>query len=81
MLKIKNNCNLIIEDIRLTRDIKEQNYRIRNYPFEKPTFGIVDKDKELNSYAYHFIDNSLKEDFTNYKDIKIVYIPYFCAII
>ena len=66
--KIKDVVIMFI-DI-LTRDIKEQNYKIGNYPVEKPTFGIVDKDKELDSYAYHFIDNSLKEDFTNYKDIK-----------
>lgn len=53
----------------LSRNIEEQNYKLSNYPVEKPSFDMPNKDKELDQNSFAFIKDSLIKDFTFNNDI------------
>ena len=52
----------------LTRNIEEQNYKLGNYPIEKPTFEIPYKE-ELNSDSLNIFEDCLKYDYTKKSEI------------
>ena len=53
----------------LSRNIEEQNYKIGNYPIEKPSFEMQNKDKELDPNSIAFIKDSLILDYSKDNDI------------
>ena len=52
----------------LTRSIEEQNYKLGNYPIEKPIFEIPYKD-ELNLDSLEILEDCLKYDYTKKNEI------------
>jgi len=52
----------------LSRSIEEQNYKLGNYPLEKPVFDI-DKNEELETDSLNFISDSLKSEYSSHNEI------------
>ena len=53
----------------LSRNIEEQNYKLGNYPVEKPSFEMPNKDNELDQNAFSFIKDSIRIDYSKNNDI------------
>ena len=53
----------------LSRNINEQNYKLGNYPIEKPIFEMPNKDKELDPNSFAFIKDSLIKDYSLHNEI------------
>ena len=52
----------------LSRDIEEQNYKLGNYPIEKPIFEIPNKE-ELESASFNIIKDSIKYDYSSHNEL------------
>jgi len=65
--KIKDFVKMFVH--LLSRNIEEQNYKIGNYPIEKPSFEMPNKDKELDPNSFAFIKDSLILDYSKDNDI------------
>ena len=54
----------------LSRSIEEQNYKLSNYPLEKPNFDLQNEDKEFEPKSFEIIKGSLIE---NYKLLNEIF--------
>lgn len=64
IIENKLEPNIILEFAKmlfniLSKNINEQNYKLGNYPIEKPIFEMPNKDKELDLNSFAFIKDSL----------------------
>ena len=67
IIESKLEPNIILEFAKmlfniLSKNINEQNYKLGNYPIEKPIFEMPNKDKELDLNSFAFIKDSLIKD-------------------